>query len=95
MFNFFPGQTLFGRVLWAPEQDLSTAYRLGLEKVYLCTGKDGYVPYYDPTGAVYGDGPQYGCIEPSSNLQHRFVLLVRIKSQRTTLWMCLVVVCLC
>lgn len=72
----FSGQILYGRVLWNPEQNLNSAYKLQLEKVYLCTGKDGYVPFFDPTGTVYNEGPQYGCIQPNKHLKHRFLLLV-------------------
>lgn len=71
-----PGQILYGRVLWHPEQNLNAAYKLQLEKVYLCTGRDGYVPFFDPTGTVYNEGPQYGCIQPNKYLKHRFLLLV-------------------
>lgn len=71
-----PGQILYGRVLWHPEQNLNAAYKLQLEKVYLCTGRDGYVPFFDPTGTVYNEGPQYGCIQPHKYLKHRFLLLV-------------------
>lgn len=74
--SLFPGQILYGRVLWHPEQNLNAAYRLQLEKVYLCTGRDGYVPFFDPTGTVYNEGPQYGCIQPNKYLKHRFLLLV-------------------
>lgn len=56
---------------------MKSAYRLRLEKVYLCTGRDAYIPYFDPTGNVYGEGPSYGCIQPGNNLQHRFLLLDR------------------
>lgn len=70
------GQILYGRVLWHPEQNLNAAYKLQLEKVYLCTGRDGYVPFFDPTGTVYNEGPQYGCIQPNKYLKHRFLLLV-------------------
>lgn len=63
-------------MLWHPEQNLNAAYRLQLEKVYLCTGRDGYVPFFDPTGTVYNEGPQYGCIQPNKYLKHRFLLLV-------------------
>lgn len=70
------GQTLYGRVLWNPEQNLNAAYKLQLEKVYLCTGRDGYVPFFDPTGTLYNEGPQYGCIQPNKHLKHRFLLLV-------------------
>lgn len=72
------GQTLYGRVLWNPEQNLNAAYKLQLEKVYLCTGKDGYVPFFDPTGTLYNEGPQYGCIQPNKHLKHRFLLLVQL-----------------
>uniref|UniRef100_A0A3B3VXF3 Fraser extracellular matrix complex subunit 1 n=1 Tax=Poecilia latipinna TaxID=48699 RepID=A0A3B3VXF3_9TELE len=73
----FSMQTLYGRVLWNPEQNLNAAYRLQLEKVYLCTGRDGYVPFFDPTGTLYNEGPQYGCIQPNKHLKHRFLLLDR------------------
>ncbi|MGH0181185.1 UNVERIFIED_CONTAM: hypothetical protein FKN15_006840 [Acipenser sinensis] len=74
---FSMGQTLYGRVLWNPEQNLNSAYKLQLEKVYLCTGKDGYVPFFDPTGTLYNEGPQYGCIQPNKHLKHRFLILDR------------------
>ncbi|XP_007496032.2 extracellular matrix organizing protein FRAS1 isoform X2 [Monodelphis domestica] len=74
---FSKGQILYGRVLWNPEQNLNSAYKLQLEKVYLCTGKDGYVPFFDPTGTIYNEGPQYGCIQPNKHLKHRFLLLDR------------------
>lgn len=62
--------------MWNPEQNLNAAYKLQLEKVYLCTGRDGYVPFFDPTGTLYNEGPQYGCIQPNKHLKHRFLLLV-------------------
>ncbi|XP_076999177.1 extracellular matrix organizing protein FRAS1 isoform X1 [Tamandua tetradactyla] len=74
---FSKGQILYGRVLWNPEQNLNSAYKLQLEKVYLCTGRDGYVPFFDPTGTIYNEGPQYGCIQPNKHLKHRFLLLDR------------------
>lgn len=73
---YYAGQTLYGRVLWNPDQNLNSAYKLQLEKVYLCTGRDGYVPFFDPTGTLYNEGPQYGCIQPNKHLKHRFLLLV-------------------
>ncbi|XP_069782867.1 extracellular matrix organizing protein FRAS1 [Narcine bancroftii] len=80
---FSMGQRLYGRVLWNPEQNLNSAYRLLLEKVYLCTGKDGYVPFFDPTGTIYNEGPQYGCIQPNKHLKHRFLLLDRNQPEVT------------
>ncbi|XP_078258376.1 extracellular matrix organizing protein FRAS1 isoform X5 [Rhinoraja longicauda] len=80
---FSMGQWLYGRVLWNPEQNLNSAYQLQLEKVYLCTGKDGYVPFFDPTGTIYNEGPQYGCIQPNKHLKHRFLLLDRNQPEVT------------
>uniref|UniRef100_A0A8C8RJR6 VWFC domain-containing protein n=1 Tax=Pelusios castaneus TaxID=367368 RepID=A0A8C8RJR6_9SAUR len=80
---FSKGQILYGRVLWNPEQNLNAAYKLQLEKVYLCTGKDGYVPFFDPTGTIYNEGPQYGCIQPNKFLKHRFLLLDRNQPEVT------------
>ncbi|XP_030875381.1 extracellular matrix protein FRAS1, partial [Leptonychotes weddellii] len=80
---FSKGQNLYGRVLWNPEQNLNSAYKLQLEKVYLCTGKDGYVPFFDPTGTIYNEGPQYGCIQPNKHLKHRFLLLDRSQPEVT------------
>ncbi|KAM6269950.1 LOW QUALITY PROTEIN: extracellular matrix organizing protein FRAS1 [Porphyrio hochstetteri] len=80
---FSKGQILYGRVLWNPEQNLHAAYRLQLEKVYLCTGRDGHVPFFDPTGTVYNEGPQYGCIQPNKHLKHRFLLLDRNQPEVT------------
>uniref|UniRef100_G1TEM3 Fraser extracellular matrix complex subunit 1 n=1 Tax=Oryctolagus cuniculus TaxID=9986 RepID=G1TEM3_RABIT len=80
---FSKGQILYGRVLWNPEQNLNSAYKLQLEKVYLCTGRDGYVPFFDPTGTVYNEGPQYGCIQPNKHLKHRFLLLDRSQPEVT------------
>ncbi|XP_038615096.1 LOW QUALITY PROTEIN: extracellular matrix protein FRAS1 [Tachyglossus aculeatus] len=80
---FSKGQTLYGRVLWNPDQNLNSAYRLRLEKVYLCTGKDGHVPFFDPMGTVYNEGPQYGCIQPNKHLKHRFLLLDRSQPEVT------------
>ncbi|NWY04165.1 FRAS1 protein, partial [Nothoprocta ornata] len=80
---FSKGQILYGRVLWHPEQNLNAAYKLQLEKVYLCTGKDGHVPFFDPTGSVYNEGPQYGCIQPNKHLKHRFLLLDRNQPEVT------------
>lgn len=72
----FVADRLFGRVFWDPSQNLGTAYKLQLDKVFICTGKDGYVPAYDPKGKIYGEGKQFGCLEPNSKLKHRFLILV-------------------
>ncbi|XP_067933161.1 extracellular matrix organizing protein FRAS1-like [Watersipora subatra] len=81
---FAKGERLFGRVFWNPNQDLNSAFRLQLDKVFICTGLDGYVPTYDPTGKIYNEGAQYGCLEPNSKLKHRFLLLDRGQEDVTT-----------
>jgi hypothetical protein len=40
------------------------------------SGRDGHIPTYDPTGTVYNNGPQFGCIQPVPNLKYRFLILV-------------------
>ena len=39
IFLLILGQKLYARVLWSPEQDLKSAYKLTIEKVFLCTGR--------------------------------------------------------
>lgn len=68
---------MYGRVFWSPEQELESAYQLKINEVLLCTGKNGFVPLYDPTGNIYGKGPQYGCLIPNRNLRQKFTLLVK------------------
>lgn len=67
---------MYGRVFWSPEQELESAYKINVNEVLLCTGKNGYVPNYDPTGKLHGRGTQYGCLTPNKHLKHRFILLV-------------------
>ena len=58
-------------------EKIQDAYKLQLEKVYLCTGSNGFVPTFDPSGEIYGQGPQYGCIRPMKSISHRFLILDR------------------
>lgn len=53
-----------------PSQELREGFRLLIEKVFLCSGRDGYIPSYDPTNN------HYGCLEPSIELAYRFKILV-------------------
>ncbi|KAG1714495.1 Extracellular matrix protein FRAS1 [Nymphon striatum] len=79
---FSEGDFVYGKVSWSPEQNLESAYKLVIDKVFLCTGQNGKIPTYDPTGEVYNEGPQYGCIQPSSSLRYRFILLDRHEIQK-------------
>ena len=57
--------------------NFQSAYKLQLEKVYICTGSDGFVPTFDPTGEIYGQGQQFGCIKPRMEISQRFLILDR------------------
>ncbi|KAH9360844.1 hypothetical protein HPB48_009362 [Haemaphysalis longicornis] len=70
---FFKGEKLFGRVFWNPLEELSA--RLRIDQVYLCTGKAGFTPSFDPTGRELARGPSFGCVQPSPDLEHRFLIL--------------------
>lgn len=54
-----------------PVQNLGDSFSCGIEKVFLCTGADGYVPKYNPTNQ------EYGCLADSPSLLYRFKILVR------------------
>lgn len=62
--RFNVGEKVMGRVAWNPGQDLSHAYRLQIERVLLCAGRDA--------------SERQGCLNPSPGLVHRFVLLVSV-----------------
>lgn len=54
-----------------PVQNLGESFSCSIEKVFLCTGADGYVPKYNPTNR------EYGCLADASSLLYRFKILVR------------------
>ncbi|KAF8770775.1 Extracellular matrix protein FRAS1 like protein [Argiope bruennichi] len=72
---FSKGENVYGRVFWSPKQGLESAYQLNINEVIICSGKNGFMPVYDPTGKTYGKGPQYGCLLPNKNLKYKFILL--------------------
>lgn len=51
-------------------QNLGDSFFCNIEKVYLCTGADGYVPKYNPTKF------EFGCLADSPSLLYRFKILV-------------------
>ncbi|KAL4230245.1 FRAS1-related extracellular matrix protein 2 [Mactra antiquata] len=63
---FAPGDTIYGRINVDPVQSLGNQFLLTIDKVYLCSGKDGYIPRYDP------DNDQYGCIGNTEHLESVF-----------------------
>lgn len=71
-FLFLLEEKIFGRVMVDPSQSLGNAYHTVIEKVFLCSGLDGFIPTFDPATK------NYGCVADSSNLMYRFKVLVCI-----------------
>ncbi|KAF7223631.1 FRAS1-related extracellular matrix protein 3 isoform X2 [Nothobranchius furzeri] len=66
---FSEGSTIYGRVMVDPVQNLGDSFSCSIEKVFLCTGADGYVPKYNPTDK------EYGCLADAPSLLYRFKIL--------------------
>uniref|UniRef100_A0A8C9V689 Fras1 related extracellular matrix 3 n=1 Tax=Scleropages formosus TaxID=113540 RepID=A0A8C9V689_SCLFO len=66
---FAEGSQIYGRVMVDPVQNLGDSFACSIEKVFLCTGTDGYVPKYNPTNK------EYGCLADASSLLYRFKIL--------------------
>ncbi|XP_076023891.1 FRAS1-related extracellular matrix protein 2-like [Genypterus blacodes] len=66
---FSEGDTIYGRVMVDPVQNLGDSFFCNIEKVFLCTGADGYVPKYNPTKF------EFGCLADSPSLLYRFKVL--------------------
>lgn len=69
------GDIIYGRVMVDPVQNLGDSFYCSIEKVFLCTGADGYVPKYNPTNA------EYGCLADSPSLLYRFKIVVSALTQ--------------
>ncbi|XP_064861131.1 LOW QUALITY PROTEIN: FRAS1-related extracellular matrix protein 2a [Oncorhynchus nerka] len=66
---FSEGDTIYGLVMVDPVQNLGDSFFCNIEKVYLCTGVDGYVPKYNPTNF------EFGCLAESPSLLYHFKIL--------------------
>ncbi|XP_024921627.1 FRAS1-related extracellular matrix protein 2, partial [Cynoglossus semilaevis] len=66
---FSEGDTIYGRVMVDPVQNLGDSFFCSIEKVFVCTGADGYVPKYNPTKF------EFGCLADSPSLLYRFKIL--------------------
>ncbi|XP_069576848.1 LOW QUALITY PROTEIN: FRAS1-related extracellular matrix protein 2a [Brachyistius frenatus] len=66
---FSEGDTIYGRVMVDPVQNLGDSFFCSIEKVFLCTGADGYVPKYNPTKS------EFGCLADSPSLLYRFKIV--------------------
>eukprot|EP00062_Callorhinchus_milii_P013911 gi/632962602/ref/XP_007897409.1/ PREDICTED: FRAS1-related extracellular matrix protein 3 [Callorhinchus milii] len=66
---FSEGSLVYGRIMVDPVQNLGDSFTCNIEKVFLCTGADGYVPKYNPTNN------EFGCLADSISLLYRFKIL--------------------
>ncbi|XP_063776484.1 FRAS1-related extracellular matrix protein 3 [Pseudophryne corroboree] len=66
---FSEGSMIYGRVMVDPVQNLGDSFICNIEKVFLCTGADGYVPKY------YPEDKEFGCLADSTTLLYRFKIL--------------------
>ncbi|XP_040029913.2 FRAS1-related extracellular matrix protein 2b [Gasterosteus aculeatus] len=67
--SFSQGDTIYGRVMVDPVQNLGDSFICNIEKVFLCTGADGYVPKYNPTNF------EFGCLADAPSLLYRFKII--------------------
>ncbi|XP_036620894.1 FRAS1-related extracellular matrix protein 3 [Trichosurus vulpecula] len=72
---FSEGSIIYGRVTVDPVQNLGDTFTCNIEKVFLCTGVDGYVPKYNP------ENKDYGCLVDSPSLLYRFKILDRAQPE--------------
>ncbi|XP_072547608.1 FRAS1-related extracellular matrix protein 2b [Salminus brasiliensis] len=66
---FSEGDVIYGRVMVDPVQNLGDSFICNIEKVFLCTGTDGYVPKYNP------ENFEYGCLADAQSLLYRFKII--------------------
>ena len=64
------GAQIYGRVQVDPVQSLGSGFTVHIEKVFLCSGRDGYIPKYSPSNS------EYGCLADAPNLLYRFKVIV-------------------
>lgn len=64
------GDSIYGRVMVDPVQNLGDSFICNIEKVFLCTGADGYVPKYNPSNF------EFGCLADAPSLLYRFKIIV-------------------
>ena len=70
------GAQIYGRVQVDPVQSLGSGFSVHIEKVFLCSGRDGYIPKYQPANS------EYGCLADAPNLLYRFKVIVSTQTQK-------------
>ncbi|MFT7803878.1 FRAS1-related extracellular matrix protein 2-like [Arapaima gigas] len=68
---FSEGDVIYGRVMVDPVQNLGDSFVCTIDKVFLCTGADGYVPKFNPSSS------EFGCLADSPSLLYRFKIIDR------------------
>ena len=66
----YSGAQIYGRVQVDPVQSLGEGFTVNIEKVFLCSGSEGYIPKYNPGNS------EYGCLADSHTLMYRFKVIV-------------------
>nr|XP_039265536.1 FRAS1-related extracellular matrix protein 2-like [Styela clava] len=66
---FVENANIYGRVSVDPVQNLGDSFDATIEKVFICTGRDGYIPKYNP------ENDEYGCLADVPTLLHQFKIL--------------------
>ncbi|XP_034459776.1 FRAS1-related extracellular matrix protein 2b [Hippoglossus hippoglossus] len=66
---FSQGDTVYSRVMVDPVQNLGDSFICNIEKVFLCTGADGYVPKYNPSNF------EFGCLADAPSILYRFKII--------------------
>ncbi|XP_053278893.1 FRAS1-related extracellular matrix protein 2b [Pleuronectes platessa] len=66
---FSQGDTVYSRVMVDPVQNLGDSFICSIEKVFLCTGADGYVPKYNPSNF------EFGCLADAPSILYRFKII--------------------
>ena len=69
---YIQGAQIYGRVQVDPVQSLGSGFSVHIEKVFLCSGRDGYIPKYAPSNS------EYGCLADAPNLLYRFKVIVSV-----------------
>lgn len=82
---FSLGDAIYGRVMVDPVQNLGDSFICSIEKVFLCTGTDGYVPKYNPSNY------EFGCLADAQSLLYRFKIIVSSTSDDLSLFLHFVV----
>ncbi len=70
------GDVIYGRVMVDPVQNLGDSFICNIEKVFLCTGADGYIPKFNPNNF------EYGCLADSPSLLYRFKIIVSMNTNK-------------